>query len=166
MIFLKLIKYIIIYLLLLFVETNLLHLISIKNITPDLILIFVIIISFREDKSKATVIGFFAGIIQDVFTTNFFGLFALTKSIIGFSGGFLQQPNKKYSFVYNCISFMVLIFIHEFIYQFVFSLGAGIGFFKLLFYYIIPRSLYTLIVVIMMYLIYNPTVARTKIASG
>ena len=154
--FMQLIKYIIIYFLLLFVEKNLLHLISIKNVTPDLILIFVIIVSLREKRSKATLIGFFSGIIQDAFVTHFFGLSALSKSTVGFWGAFFRRPKKKYNLSSFSVAVVTLVFIHEMIFGFVYNLGTHFGFFRLLLYFIIPRMLYTFIFALISYLIFKP----------
>ena len=159
--FVPIIKYVAIYFILLFVETNLLHLISIKNITPDLILVYVLIFSLRENKSKVTIIGFTAGLIQDVFTTKFFGLSALTKSITGFIGVFFQQKRNEYKLLYYLTVFLVLIFIHELIYQFIYSLGGDIGFWRLLLYGIVPRTFYTLAVAVIFYFIF-PGAAERK----
>lgn len=151
-----LIKYTIIYFLLLFVEKNLLHLISIKNVTPDLILIFVIIVSLREKRSKSTIIGFFSGIIQDAFVTHFYGLSALSKSTVGFWGAFFQQPKKKYNLSSFAVSVTILVFVHEIIFGFVYNLGVHFGFFRLVLYFIIPRMLYTLVFALISYLIFKP----------
>jgi len=142
----SIIKYVAIYFILLFVETNLLHLISIKNITPDLILIYVLNISLMENRSRATIIGFFSGLIQDVFTTNFFGLSAFSKSVMGFVGVFFQQQRMEYRLLYFMTIFFVLIFFHELIYQLIYSLGGGINFSDLFLYSIVPRTFYTLAV--------------------
>jgi len=150
------IKYILIYILLLFIEKNLLQLISIKDVTPDLILIFVIIISLKEKRSSATLIGFGAGLFQDLFTAGFFGLSAMTKSIIGFWGTFFQQSRKKYNLTYFTVAVFVLVFIHEIIYRSIYNLGSHISLFRLIFHYIIPRTLYTLSFGIIIYLIYKP----------
>ena len=158
--FLPIIKYVAIYFILLFVETNLLHLISIKNITPDLILVYVLIFSLRENKSKAAMIGFGAGLIQDVFTTKFFGLSAFTKSIAGFLGVFFQQQRIEYKLLYYSTVFLVLIFIHELIYQLIYSLGGDIGFWNLLLYSIIPRTFYTLAMAVIFYFIFPPDLRR------
>ncbi|UCE04713.1 MAG: rod shape-determining protein MreD [bacterium] len=152
----QLVKYIIIYFLLLFVEKNLLHLISIKEVTPDLILIFVIIISLGEKKSKATIIGFFAGLIQDVFTTGFFGLSALTKTIVGFWGTFFQQPKKRYNLSTYAIAVSILVIVHEIIFRFIYNLGTHIGFFQLVVQIMFPRALYTLLFALIIYLIFKP----------
>ena len=155
-------KYIIVYFLLLFAEKNLLNFISIKGIVPDVILIFVIIISLEENKSKSTIIGFFAGLIQDIFTTYFFGLSALTKSIVGFWGVFFQQPKKKYNLSSYTIAVVVLVLVHDIIFGIIFNLGARSGFFRLMFQFILPRSLYTLLFAVIVFLIFKPVLWKSE----
>ena len=154
----RFIKYTIVYIILLFVEKNLLTLISINDVTPDIILIFIIIISLREERVRSTFIGFFAGLIQDAFTTAFFGLSALTKSIVGFWGNFFQQPKKKYTMVYYLMICLILVTVHEFIYQVIQNLGTNLKFFELVFFYIIPKILYTLTFAALAYLIFRPMI--------
>ena len=155
-------KYIIVYFLLLFAEKNLLPFISIGGIVPDLILIFVIIISFQENKSKSTIIGFVAGLIQDIFTTYFFGLSALTKSIVGFWGVFFQQPQKKYNLSSYLIAFTILVLIHDTIFGIIYNLGTHSGFFRLMFRLILPRTLYTLLFAVIAYLIFKPGLWKSE----
>lgn len=158
----QIVKYIIIYLLLLFIEKNLIHLISIKDITPDLILIFVIIISLKENKSKSTVIGFFSGLFQDIFGTGFFGLSALTKSIIGFWGCYFQQPKKKYTLSFYTVTISILVLVHEIIFGFIYNLGTHLGFFHLMFHKMFPRTLYTLLFSVIVYLIFKPILWKSE----
>lgn len=155
-------KYIIIYFLLLFAEKNLLNFISIKGIVPDLILIFVIIISLQENRSKSTVIGFIAGLVQDIFSTYFFGLSALTKSIVGFWGVFFQQPKKKYSLSSYLITVAMLVLVHETIFGIIFNLGTHTGFFSLMFQFILPRTVYTLLFAVITYLIFKPVLWKSE----
>lgn len=152
----QLIKYFIIYSFLLFIEINLIHLISINNLTPDLILIFVIIISLQEKRNKSTVIGFVTGLMQDVFTTTFLGLSAMTKSIVGFWGTFFQQPQKKYNLANYALAVLPLVFVHEILYGFIFNLGSHVGFFRLLWHQIFPETIYTFLIAIIAYLIFKP----------
>jgi len=156
------IKYCIIYFLLLFIEKNLLHLISIKNVTPDLVLIFIIIISLRESKNKSTAIGFFAGLIQDVFTTGFWGLSALTKSIVGFWGCFFRQPKKQYSLSYYAVIVSILVLIHEIIFGVIYNLGTHVGFFRLLFEFMLPRAIYTAVIAIIIYMIFKQMLWKSE----
>jgi rod shape-determining protein MreD len=158
----QLVKYIIIYFLLLFVEKNLIHLISIKGITPDLILIFIIIISLRENKNRSTVIGFLAGLIQDVFTTGFWGLSALTKSIVGFWGAFFQQPKKRYNLSSYVIAVSILVLVHETIFGFIYNIGTHLGFFQLVFQFMLPRAFYTSLFAVIIYLIFKPMLWKSE----
>ena len=158
----QLVKYVIIYFLLLFVEKNLLQLISIKNVTPDLILIFVIIISLRENRSKSTLVGFFSGLFQDVFTTYFFGLSALAKSIVGFWGVFFQRPQKKYNLSSYAIAVSILVFVHEIIFGIIYNLGTHFGFFKFLFQFVFPRTLYTVLFALIVYFIFKPMLWKSE----
>lgn len=155
-------KYIIVYFLLLFAEKNLLHFIAIKGIVPDLILIFVIIISLRENKSKATSIGFVAGLIQDIFSTYFFGLSALTKTIVGFWGVFFQQPKKKYMLSSYTIAVVILVLIHDIIFGIIYNLGTHSGFFRLMFQFVLPRALYTLLFAVITYLSFKPILWKSE----
>ena len=158
----SIIKYSITFFVVLFIEKTLLHLVSIRQITPDLVLILIIIISLREDRSKSTGIGFVAGLIQDTFTTGFLGLSALAKSIIGFLGVFFQQPKRKYNLSYFISVSFVLTIIHEFFYELIYNLGSHLGFFKLLFYYMIPRTLYTVVVSVIVYFLFKPLLWKTE----
>lgn len=155
-------KYIIIYFILLFAEKNLLSFISIKGIVPDIILIFVIIISLQENKAKSTVIGFIAGLIQDIFSTYFFGLSALTKSIVGFWGGIFQQPKKKYSLSSYSIAVAIMVLVHEIIFGIIYNLGTHTGFFRLMVQFIIPRTVYTLLFAIITFLLFKPILWKTE----
>lgn len=158
----QLVKYIIIYFLLLFTEKNLIQLISIKNVTPDLILIFVIIISLRETRSKSTLIGFFSGLIQDIFITQFFGLSALAKSVVGFWGVFFQRPKKKYNLSSFAIAASTMVFVHEIIFGIIYNLGTHFGFFRFLFKFVLPRTLYTVLFALIIYFIFRPMLWKSE----
>jgi len=155
-------KYIIIYFLLLFAEKNLLNFISINGIVPDLILIFVIIISLQENKAKSTVIGFIAGLVQDIFSIYFFGLAALTKSIIGFWGGLFQQPAKKYNLSSYSMAVALLVLAHDTIFGIIYNLGTHSGFFRLMFQFIFPRTIYTLLFAVITYLLFKPVLWKSE----
>ncbi|MFZ5516421.1 MAG: rod shape-determining protein MreD [Candidatus Zhuqueibacterota bacterium] len=157
----RLAKYIIIYFLLLFAEKNLLYLFSIRHITPDLILIFIIILSLNEKRMQMIIFAFFAGLIQDSFISGFFGLSALTKSIVAFFGIYFQQPKRKYNLAYFIFTFVVLVSIHELVYQFIYALGSHWGFFRLVLYYMIPRTLYTVVFAVLAYLLFRTMLWNT-----
>lgn len=157
------IKYIIILLMVLFIEADINFLFAIKDITPDLVLVLVVIICLKEERIPALLIGFAAGLLQDAFSTHFFGLYALSKTCTVFIGSQFRQSKKEYNLVYYASTFLLLVFIHEIISQFIFSFGADIGFFNLIFFYIFPRAIYTLIFAILVYLIFHKKLWQSRV---
>ena len=65
--------------------------ISLGEVYPDLFLILVVFIGLYKGPQAGSVAGFFCGLAQDSFSYAFFGLHALTKTIIGFSIGKIRH---------------------------------------------------------------------------
>jgi len=57
---------------------------SIHGVKPDLILLLLFIISFRENSIIGTVFGFFGGLTQDLFSNSLLGSGAFAKSLWGY----------------------------------------------------------------------------------
>jgi len=164
--FVNILKYIILLLVALFFESNINYLFAIKDVTPDLVLVLVVIISSKEERIPALFFGFGAGLLQDVFSTQFLGVYALSKTIIVLVGSHFQQSQKESNLIYYASTFLLLVFLHESISQFFFSFGAQIGFGRLIFFYIFPRTIYTFIVAIMVYLIFHKKLWQSRVGMG
>ncbi len=142
--------YIFLYIICLFLQLILTDLIEIKQIRPDFLLIFVVWFAQHEGQAYGTIVGFFAGLFQDVYLVHFFGLSALGKSVTGFIAGLISQQSKTQKSFWFLLNLGINSFIHDFIY-FNIYLGTGIGFFHRIFFYIIPSSFYTFIIGIIFY---------------
>ena len=81
----------------LLIQSSLIDLMAIRGIKPDLLLIFLVIISKREGRFWGTTSGFGIGLLQDIFETQFLGLSSLCKSIAGFVAAWLEakQPQQR-----------------------------------------------------------------------
>lgn len=79
---------------LLILQTTFLPLISIEGVVPDVLLIWVIYNAVRRGQIEGMVAGFIVGLLQDVATTQFFGLAALSKTVTGFAAGYFFNENK------------------------------------------------------------------------
>lgn len=79
---------------LLIVQTGFMPYLAIGGFIPDLVLIWVVYTSLRRGQVEATLAGFAAGLLQDVLSTQLFGLAALSKTIAGFVGGYFYNENK------------------------------------------------------------------------
>lgn len=67
---------------------------SIGGFLPDLFLIWVVYSAIRRGQMEATIAGFVVGLLQDLVTTQFFGLAALSKTVCGFTAGYFFNENN------------------------------------------------------------------------
>jgi rod shape-determining protein MreD len=105
------------------VQTLFVPFISIAGYVPDILLIWLATTALRRGQVEATVSGFAVGLLQDIVTTKFFGLAALSKTVAGFVLGYFFNDNTteqtlgsyRYillvllsSVIHNAIYFLIL----------------------------------------------------------
>lgn len=101
-------RYIIIGILLLSIENGAGKYLDILGTRPDLLLIFTISTSIRHGRNHGLIVGFFSGLAQDMTALGFLGIYALSKSSIGFWLG--RWVESKDQFIRTWL-WMVIIFI-------------------------------------------------------
>ncbi len=79
---------------LLFLQTTFIPLLSLGGMVPDLLLIWVVYTGLRRGQTETTVAGFLVGLLQDLVSTQLFGLAALSKTLAGFLAGSFFNENK------------------------------------------------------------------------
>lgn len=102
------------------------NIISVLDISPDLMLILVIIHSFHYGELNGEIFGFITGLLEDAMSGTLFGINAFILTAIGF----LTSIYKKYIFVSDVISFLIYVMIAtivKYILYIVFSLVFGQG---------------------------------------
>lgn len=75
------------------IQMTFVPLIAVAGFTPDLLIMCLVTMGIRRGRVEATVGGFLIGLLQDLATTQFFGLAALSKSIAGFAAGAFANEN-------------------------------------------------------------------------
>lgn len=126
--------------------------ISINNIAPNLILILVASFGFMFGEQEGMVIGFFGGLLLDVFFGTVIGVYALFYLFIGYLNG-------KFCRLFYPEEFLLpgtLIMMSDFLlglmnYVFLFLLRGRIAFPFYLLHIIVPEVIYTLVVSIAFY---------------
>ncbi len=73
------------------IQTSLLTLLSYHGLVPDLLLIFVVSLGFTRGARYGVLLGFGAGLLQDVASGTFFGINIFGKMLIGYICGFLSD---------------------------------------------------------------------------
>ncbi|WP_408954914.1 rod shape-determining protein MreD [Natroniella sp. ANB-PHB2] len=68
------------------------------QITPDFLLIVVMILSINYGKTAGGIAGFLAGFLQDLFSGGLFGINIISKTLVGFLVGFFKKKVYQDSF--------------------------------------------------------------------
>lgn len=127
------VKYVVITILLTIIQTQLMRLLTLEGITPDILTIWIVYLALREGQLPATFWGFGIGLFFDLVTGNFIGLSALAKTICGFVAGYFHNENKtpltlgSYRFI---VIVLIVSLIHNTVYFVIFTQGSDVGFLR------------------------------------
>jgi rod shape-determining protein MreD len=109
------------------VQMTFVPLITVAGFTPDLLIICLVTMGVRRGRVETTIGGFFIGLLQDLATTQFFGLTALSKSIAGYvAGAFSNENTAEQALGSYRLPFTVLLIstVHNLPYYFIFYQGV------------------------------------------
>ena len=152
------VKWAFIFFVVIVVQSSFVQLIAIHDIRPDLLIIILIFYSFQCGQTKATVMGFFVGLVQDILTGGVLGaseralgLSSFTKSVSGFLSGFSSKKDRPRTAKSFIITLLVVTLVHNVLFYSLYTIGEGMSSFDLAVYRIIPSSLYTILIGILLY---------------
>lgn len=125
---------------------------SIASITPNLLLILTVAFGFMHGKREGMFIGFFCGILIDIFYGNMVGFYALLYMYIGFLNGFLYKvfydEDIKVPMLLVAVSDITYGAI---VYGLKFLLRGRLDFFSYLSHIILPEMVYTVLLTAVLY---------------
>jgi rod shape-determining protein MreD len=135
-------------LLLVLLSTTLLRFLTIGDIAPDILLVWVVYIAIREGQMAGTVAGFLIGLAVDLLsgTDGMIGLAALSKTVGGFLAGYFYNENKTlqtlggYQFL---IAVGVVSLVHNVIYFLIFLQGTELSWWRIIVSHGVPGMVYT-----------------------
>lgn len=135
---------------------------SINDITPDFILILVIAFSLQQGRVRGILCAFVVGLLFDSIGTEFVGLSSLSQSVAAYLAGLFggERLERRLGGIVGFLFFV--IFIHDFIYNTILSLGTSVTFFRNVFKVVLPSTCYTLIFVIILHLIWPKALWGSK----
>lgn len=105
-------------------QTTLAPHLRIAGVQPDFLLIVVVTYGFVEGPVVGSVAGFFAGLLQDILLMTTLGLNALSKSIVGYLSGMVEQNIFSENFVLPMLAMFVTTVLNESIFL---ALRATLG---------------------------------------
>jgi len=133
-------------LVLLIVQTTFIPYLAIGGIIPDIILPWLVYVALRRGQIEAAEYGFGVGLLQDLITTKFLGLTALSKTLCAFSAGYFINENTTEQTLgsYRYVLIVLLCcFVHDVVYFTVFFQGVGGSLVGHVLQFSLASSLYT-----------------------
>lgn len=127
------------------------------NITPDIVILFVIYLGYTRGHIAGTLSGFISGLIFDILSGSFFGLLALSYCVAGFIAGYFnvqltEKASRKSSFI--GIIFLCTLVAYTIFYIIYFQ-GSSNSFFNIFLKHVITTTLYTSVFGLIFALLFN-----------
>lgn len=135
-------------------QSTLFQALSFASIAPNLLIVVVSSFGFMRGRKEGMWIGFFSGLLLDIFFGSVIGFYALIYMYIGYINGFF----RKIFFPEDIKLPLILISASDFgynllVYLFLFFLRGKFRFGYYLIHIVIPELVYTILVTIVLYLI-------------
>lgn len=125
---------------------------SLASISPNLLIVVTSSFGFMRGKKEGLWIGFFSGLLIDIFYGDVLGFYSLIYMCIGYTNGFFHKffydVDVKLPMILITGSDLIYGFI---IYVFLFLLRNRLDFIYYLVHIIIPEAVYTVAVTIILY---------------
>ena len=135
-------------------QSTIFQALSFASITPNLLIIVTASFGFMRGKKEGLWVGFFCGLLIDIFYGSYFGVYALIYMYVGYMNGFF----RKIFYPEDVKLPMILISASDFgynliIYFLLFFMRGNFHFGYYLLNIIIPELIYTILITIILYFI-------------
>ena len=135
-------------------QTTLFQALSFASISPNLLMVVTSSFGFMRGRKEGMWIGFFSGLLLDIFFGSVIGFYALIYAYIGYVNGFF----RKMFFPDDIKLPLILIATSDFscnimVYLFLFFLRGKFRFNYYLLHIMLPELVYTILVTILLYFI-------------
>ena len=135
-------------------QTTTFQTLSFANISPNLLIIVVSAFGFMRGKKEGMYVGFFCGLVMDIFHGFYLGVYALLYMYIGYVNGYFQKrfypEDIKLPILLISASNLVAS-MFTYLFMFLFRGRFDIGYYMRAI--IIPELVYTLVITIFLYII-------------
>lgn len=118
----KILIYSVVVFILLLIQSTILNYIRIYNVKPNLILVFIIAVSLLRGSLEGAVLGFFAGLAQDMLSGKAIGIYAL----LGMYAGLISGSVNKRLYRENILVCVFFTFIISIVYEFIIFMPTAI----------------------------------------
>lgn len=138
-------------------QSTVLDYIKILNVKPNLLLVFVVAVAFLQGNVEGTVVGFFAGLSQDIVSGKLIGLYALLCLYLGLAVGSvnkrLYRDNLLIVIFFTFASTVIYEAVVYFINAFNSIISGQAHFLYAIRGVILPEAIYNSVISIFMYIL-------------
>lgn len=133
-------------------QTTVFHFIKLSGVVPNLLLIVTMSFGLMRGRREGLLVGFFSGLLVDIFFGNVMGPYALIYMTLGYINGFFH----RIYYVEDVLLPMIMITINDFMYNTIvyiifFMLRNKLNFLDYLSDVILPEMMYTILVTLFFY---------------
>lgn len=133
-------------------ETNVFGRIQLISTTPNLLIVVTAAFGFMRGKKEGMLVGFFSGLLLDIFFGDLLGFYALLYMLIGYCNGFF----KRLFYDEDIKLPIILIATSDFLYGnavclFLFVMRSRFHYLYYLRHIIIPELIFTIVITIVLY---------------
>lgn len=133
-------------------QTSVFSRLELAGVTPNLLLILTASFGFMRGKKEGMAVGFFCGLLMDVFTGNYIGLYTLLYVYLGFFNGmfrkiFYGDDLKLPLFLIGATDLIYGFIVYLFLFVMYQKKNISFYFFNLM----LPEMIYTVLVAIFLY---------------
>ncbi|MFP3155456.1 rod shape-determining protein MreD [Lachnospiraceae bacterium ZAX-1] len=137
-----------------FLQSTVFQALSFASISPNLLIVVTSSFGFMRGKKEGIWIGFFCGLLLDIFFGNVIGFYALIYMYIGYVNGFFRKlffpEDIKLPIILIAASDMAYSML---VYLFLFLLRGKLQFSYYLLHIILPELVYTIFITILLYFV-------------
>ena len=126
--------------------------ISLFTTTPNLLIVVTSSFGFMRGKKEGMWVGFFSGLIVDIFFSDILGFYALVYMLLGYCNGFFKRIFYDEDIKLPIILIAASDLIYgNIVYVFMFVMRSRFDYFHYLKQIIIPELIYTILITVILY---------------
>ncbi len=133
-------------------QSTIFHYMELAGVVPNLLLIVTMSFGLMRGRREGMLVGFFSGLLIDVFFGSLLGPYALIYMTLGYANGFFHRIYN----VEDVLLPMIMISLNDFIYNTIvyivfFLLRNKLNYFEYVNLVIVPETLYTILITLFFY---------------
>jgi len=142
----KIARNILLIMLALFLQTSWIDAIGIWDIKPDIVVLVIVFVGITSGQIEATLLGFFSGLLLDIYAPEWMGLNALAYSLVGFAVGYSRVGVVAEDVQVQAAIFFLASLLHNLIYCVIYAISDPLNIGFLFIRYGLGTAFYTALV--------------------